>query len=453
MATPIYFAPGPNEQTDQLGRRLRVLISAFACNPRGATGGEDVLGWHVVEYVAGYHETWVITGSYNRPWIEEALAQRPRPSLHVEYLNLPAPWRWLQGFQGGIQCYAYLWQIAAYRVARRLHRRHVFDLFHHVTYANDWMASFTGALLPVPYVRGPGGGAHRVPPPFLSEFSLTGRVWEHWRSIGQWLFRHDPFFVRGQQRAQAILVCTQEALQAVEPRWRQKAHLCPVNGISAEDLHRLSPSPGAVGVGKFLVLSAGKLLRLKNFPVALQAFQRLAEAYADVEYEVIGDGPDRPVLERMVHRLGLNGRVRLTPWMPRRQFLETLQTCDVFLFPSLRDGGGAVVIEAMAAGKPVVCLGLGGPGLHVTDECGIKVPASTPERVVRDLAAALEQLYVNEPLRRRMGGAGRRRLEEEYRWDRLAGRLLAIYAQAVGYPAAPAQGAQVEDEVARVAAE
>ena len=86
-----------------------------------------------------------------------------------------------------------------------------FDAFHHVTYANDWMASYIGALLPVPYIRGPGGGAHRTPKGFEEEYQLGGRVWEKVRVAGQWIFRHDPAFLIGQNRASAILVCHDES--------------------------------------------------------------------------------------------------------------------------------------------------------------------------------------------------------------------------------------------------
>jgi glycosyltransferase involved in cell wall biosynthesis len=104
----------------------------------------------------------------------------------------------------------------------------------------------------------------------------------------------------------------------------------------------------------------------------------------------------------------------------------------VVLFPSLRDGGGAVVVEAMGAGRPVVCLDVGGPRLHVTDDCGIRVAADTVEQVVRDLAAALERLYLDAELRSRMGAAARRRAAQIYHWDRLGNWLLEIYAGAAG---------------------
>lgn len=64
---------------------------------------------------------------------------------------------------GGFQLYYYLWQIKAYLEACRHHRRPGFKIFHHITDANDWMASFLGAFLPTPYARGPKGGSHRTP--------------------------------------------------------------------------------------------------------------------------------------------------------------------------------------------------------------------------------------------------------------------------------------------------
>jgi glycosyltransferase involved in cell wall biosynthesis len=111
-----------------------------------------------------------------------------------------------------------------------------------------------------------------------------------------------------------------------------------------------------------------------------------------------------------------------------------MRSCDVFLFASLRDGGGLVVVEAMAAAKPVICMDLGGPGLHVTEECGIKVPAHSPDEAIELMAQALERLYQNIELRVKMGQAARTRAERVYSWDQLGERLLQIYKEVLGAP-------------------
>ena len=90
-----------------------------------------------------------------------------------------------------------------------------------------------------------------------------------------------------------------------------------------------------------------------------------------------------------------------------------------------------MVIEAMSMGTPVVCLDNGGPGLHVTEECGFKITPRTPRETVVDLADALDRLYSDEDLRRRMGAEGHIRAETLYNWDRLGDRLRDIYGQAI----------------------
>jgi glycosyltransferase involved in cell wall biosynthesis len=429
---------------------MRVLICAYACSPSADTerfgGGELILGWNVARQIATFYDVHVLTHSCNRRAIEAACQSETLPNVRFHYLDLPGRLELLRRVQGGIQLYAYLWQLWAYFVARRLHQQFHFDLFHHVTYANDWMASFIGAWLPIPYIRGPGGGAHRTPRTFLREYGVGARLWENIRAAGQWLFRHDPFFVLGQQRARALLVCNHEALRAIPRKWQDKAQLFPVNGVSSKDLDYTASAEEAarfvVGPrtvedaverqrGKFSVLSAGKLIPVKGFGLAIKAFKLFLARFPEAEFTLIGDGPELPRLEALVTQLGVKEQVRIEKWMERAELLSKMRSCDVFLFPSLRDGGGAVVVEAMAAGKPLVCLDLAGPGMHVTNACGIKIRPQFPDQVVREMAAALERLYKDKELRSRMGRAARERAEQVYHWDRLGERMMNIYAEII----------------------
>ncbi len=413
--------------------KLRVLVSAFACCPPEARvfeGGEDLLGWKVIGQLGHFHEVWVITHPRKRGAIEAVRRHLLGDTVRFQYVRLPRwcePWLRVRGLH---QLYYYFWQIRAWLCAARLHRQVRFHVVHHVTYANDWMASFAGALLPIPYVRGPGGGAHRIPARFLSEFSLGGRLWEYVRVVGQWLFRRDPVFIIGQQRARAILVCNREAMAAVPARWRGKSQLFPVNGIDDEELCWVANTTER-GNDRFNILFAGRLSRIKGTSIALKAFKEFSEKHGEAAFTIIGDGSDGKPLEQLITSLGLDERVRLLPWMPRQRFLDALRKCDVFLFPSLRDGGGAVVIEAMAAGKPVVCLDLGGPGLHVQEGCGVKIPAHRPSQAIREIATALEELWGDESLRERLGRAARARIESSYRWNHLGERLRDVYEEAV----------------------
>ena len=419
-------------------KRTKVLISAYACVQDPAVnlpGGGDLMAWNVIRQLRQRHELWVLTAVQNRSAIEAKLEKDPMPEVHFVYVGLPGRLYGLNRAQGGYQLYAYLWQWRAYFAARRLHRKIHFDLFHHLTYENDWMASIIGALLPVAYVRGPGGGAHRVPGKFRREFPLRSRLWEYVRMGLQWVFKHDPFFAIGQQRARALLMANREAFDALPGRWQKKAQLLSVNGVSLERF------PSAAGAkpdgGRFRLLTAGRLIPLKGFDLAIRAFRLFFEDVKrerqgmEAELMIVGDGPEDARLRSLIDDLAMGAHVHLVKWMPREDLFREMAECDTFVFPSLRDGGGLVVVEAMAAGKPVVCFDLAGPGLHVTEECGIKVAARSPEQAVQDLAAAFSRLALDAGLRAEMGLAARRRAEQVYDWSRVAERINRVYLDAL----------------------
>jgi glycosyltransferase involved in cell wall biosynthesis len=113
-----------------------------------------------------------------------------------------------------------------------------------------------------------------------------------------------------------------------------------------------------------------------------------------------------------------------------------LAECDVLAHPSLHDSGGWVCLEAMAAGRPVVCLDLGGPGVQVTSETGIKVTPGSPDQVIADMAQAFQRLSTDKDLRTRMCAAGRSHVRECFSWDRKSQAACRIYETAVKGPAA-----------------
>ena len=412
----------------------RILVCAYACaaDPAAASfGGGDLMAWNLIKRLSQTYRLWVLTDSQNAEAVRAALKRDPLSRAHFVYIRLPG---WLDPLlrrQGGIQFYAYLWQWLAYSVGRRLHRRIGFQVFHHLTYENDWMASILGALLPVPYLRGPAGGAHRVPKNFRRHFPARARAWEYVRMGLQWVFRHDPLFLISQERARALLMANREALEALPARWRKKAQLLSVNGIASGELAPPEPQPRN---STFAIMSAGRLIPLKGFDLALRAFAVFAPEHPEAQFVIVGEGPELDRLKRLAYDLGIERQAHIEGWMPRQRLLANMRFCDVFLFASLRDGGGMVVVEAMAAGKPVVCFDLGGPGLHINAECGFKIAAGNPEQAVHDMAAALARLASDRELCARMGRAALERARGVYDWDRAAESLSEAYQKAIICP-------------------
>lgn len=409
--------------------KLKVLICAFACLKDPDTrfgfgkGGESGLGWNLVLQIAKFGECFVLTDISNKDLIEEKLFEDKVSGIRFYYIGLP---KFLSPTKKIIQIYAYLWQVKAYFFARKLHKEIKFDFFHHLTYANDWMASYVGAFLPVKYIRGPGGGAHRVPKKFAMEYPFKDQMSQKIRSIGQWIFRHDPVFIIGQNKAKAILICNNEAFEALPGKWQKKAYFFPVNGISSDDLLLLGKEEKNM-TGKFLILTAGKLIRIKGFDLAVKSFRIFNDKVPKSKLIIAGDGPELANLTALVEKLGLAEKVIFKKWLSRKDLLIEMARADVFLFSSLRDGGGAVVVEAMAAGKPVVCFDISGPGFHVDQNCGIKIKSSSPKQSVQDFSKALEKLNQDSLFCDKLGKNAKQKVKNYYNWDKLGEQLEKIY--------------------------
>ena len=187
------------------------------------------------------------------------------------------------------------------------------------------------------------------------------------------------------------------------------------SGLSGEEIEYLRPH-SMENRGPLRFISVGRLLHWKGFHLGLRAFAK-ADLPREIEYWILGDGPERGNLEALVRELGIEDRVVFWGALPREETLAKLKECDVLIHPSLHDSGGLVCLEAMAAGCPVICLRLGGPDVLLTEEAGLKVPAQTPEQAERDLSKALARMARDPVLRIRMSKAARARVNEVFDWE------------------------------------
>ena len=404
-------------------RRLKILMSAYACEPD--KGSEPGVGWSVAQEMAKYHDVWVITRANNRPTIEAAISHGLAQNLHFAFYDLPRRTRsWKRG-GGGVQLYYYLWQVGTYFVARNLHRQINFDLAHHVTFVKYWAPSFV-SLLPIPFIWGPVGGGESAPKPFCCNFSSAGRRYEIKRRVAQWLGERDPFVRLTARRSVLALATTGDTGRRLEAIGAKTVWPFSQVGFSSEEIERLGRRKAAVST-TFRLISIGNLVHWKGFELGLRAFAHAN--HADAEYWIIGDGPERSRLESLAKILGVAQSVKFFAEVPRDEALGKLAQCHVLVHPSLHDSGGFVCLEAMALGKPVICLDLGGPAVQVTGDTGFKVPACSPRQAVSDMALAMKRLANDQQLCASMGAAAQRRVVEHFSWSH-KGKTLAMVYQA-----------------------
>jgi glycosyltransferase involved in cell wall biosynthesis len=408
---------------------MKVLLSAYACEP--GKGSEPGMGWHwALEIARLGHEVWILTRTNNLPSLRQALACQPNLPIHLVGYDLPRWLGWWKKGGRGVVLYYSLWQRGAYRVARRLALATRFDLVHHITFAVFRQPSLMGRL-GVPFVLGPIGGGESTAPSLLATYPLRGRLIDSARSLTNLVAARDPLVRQSFSQAAVILCKTTETLAYIPPASRPKCLMMQdvgtENELIADAPSSTPPTP------KFLFV--GRLLYWKGIHLALQALARLHAHCPNATLTIVGKGPDRTWLRQMADRLGVAHAVDFRGWVPREQVLQLYREHTAFLFPSLHDSGGTVVMEALSLGLPVICLDTGGPGAMLPPSCGFKVPVAgrSPAEVVSDLAAAMQQLAGSPDLREELA---QRALEAaaENTWRQIASRTYKHIQDSVLFP-------------------
>ncbi|HEY5595754.1 MAG TPA: glycosyltransferase family 4 protein [Candidatus Bipolaricaulota bacterium] len=181
----------------------------------------------------------------------------------------------------------------------------------------------------------------------------------------------------------------------------------------------LSLSPGTK-----LLLTAGRLGPEKNFQFVLEAFARIQRGHGNLALVVAGDGPARAALQERTQALGVAAWVHFLGYLERAQLIDAYHQADLFVFASKTETQGIVLLEAQAAGSPVVAIGeMGVRDVVAHGDSGLLVPDD-----VAAFSQAVLDLLLDEPRRRRMS-AGARRLAQEHSAQKTCRDLLDLYSQ------------------------
>jgi glycosyltransferase involved in cell wall biosynthesis len=177
------------------------------------------------------------------------------------------------------------------------------------------------------------------------------------------------------------------------------------------------------------LVTVGHLVARKRHGDVLRALWLLRESHPDVRYEIVGDGPERPALERLVDHLELDGRVRFRGQLAPETARTIAQSAGVFVLPSLDEAFGVAYVEAMAGAVPAIgCRGEPGPEEIAAAGGGLRLVAPTdPEALAAELRALLD-----EPgWRRELGDAARANVEAHFTWEQCGRATVAAYEAAL----------------------
>ncbi|WP_353473405.1 glycosyltransferase family 4 protein [Salipiger sp. H15] len=422
--------------------RHRVLAIAEAANPEWVS--VPLVGWSLATALREVADVHIVTQVRNRDAflragmiegqdftaIDSEAFARPMWKL-AELLRMGEGKGWTMVQAVNALSYPYFERLVWQRFGASI-RAGDWDIVHRITPLSPTIASpLAGhcARAGVPFVLGPLNGGV----PWPKSFDAERRREKEWLSYLRGAYKALPGRGATLRHAQAILAGSRHTASEIPSRYREKLVYLPENAIDPARFNkRAAPAPGPLRAG-----FVGRLVPYKGPDMLLEAAAPLLRD-GRLRLEMIGDGPMRAELAAQAARLGIEEAVTFHGWLEHRAVQDVLCGCHLLSFPSIREFGGGVVLEAMALGVVPMVVDYAGPGELVTADTGFRLPCGDRAAITAGFRAALEALAADPGPLPAMSAAARARVHDGFTWAQKAAQVAQVYDWvAAGRPGTP----------------
>lgn len=413
-------------------RRAKILLIAESANPEWTS--VPLIGWNLSRALARHADVHLVTQIRNRgALLRHGLVEGvdftaiDNERLAAQLIKIGAR---LRGGEGkGWTTISAFSALAYYSFERKLWERFgarlsagEFDLVHRITPLSPTNASPIAkrlADLNIPFVLGPLNGGV----PWPSGFRHRQHEENEWLSYVRNLFRFMPGYSSTRRNSAAILVGSKYT-QSEMPSWAaDKCIYMPENGIDEKVFRSSRRSPAFLPLKAIFV---GRLVPYKGADMAIVAAAELLRA-GSLKLQIVGDGPQMARLISLAKQLGVEENVQFGGWLTQEDLQRKLGECDVLVFPSIREFGGGVVLEAMALGVAPIVADYGGPSELVDEHTGMRVAFADEASLIEGVKCALQRMVAEPESVDRLGAAARDRVLAQFTWDAKARKIIEIY--------------------------
>jgi starch synthase len=430
----------------------RVLVVAEAANPEWVS--VPLEGWSHSHAITKLCDAHIVTQIRNSDAIERTGWKNGREFTALDTESTAAPlhrgMEWVRRTTGlgwtmttafsGVSYYRF-----EYDLVRRFGRdldEGKFDIVHRVTPLSPTTPSYFLARrcrrAGVPFVLGPLNGGV----PWPQGYSNVQRAEGEWLSYVRDAYKLLPGYRQTRTLASAIIAGSMSAWEQLHG-YHDKCVYIPENAIDPERfMVRCRPFENA----PLRIAFVGRLVPYKGADMLIEAAAPLIRANK-VLVDIIGDGPEMTRLKHMVRELALGNGVLLDGWVPHEKLGHRLSQAQIFGFPSLREFGGAVVLEAMALGLVPIVIGYAGPNELVTDTTGFRIPVGPRPVVVKNFCDVLSRLVERPEQLVALSDRAQRRVFTHFTWEAKARQVLEVYRWVLGRRDRPAFGMPLPDTV------
>lgn len=379
---------------------MNILLSAFSCRPNW--GSEPGVGWKFATTLAKNHKVIVLTGYRNKADIEKDIAnQKHGDNLTFIYYDLPLP-KWLQirNYESGmVHIYYFFWQIYIFFKAKAILKQFDIDIIHHITTGVFRTPSFL-ALLKKPFIFGPVGGGESYPFQLKRSLPFKYLIIELARDFINRISVMNPLLHLTFKNSTLIGCRTNETLKSIPKKYHSKCTVAVEIGLKDVETEYHSHGIAADNHNGLKLLFAGRLLYWKGIHLAIAAYAKILKKFPETKFTIIGSGSDEEWIKETARSHQVYDKIEWIDRVSQATLFDMYQRYDLLVFPSLRDSGGTVVLEAIAHHLPVLCLDVGGPCQIVDSHCGIIIDThnQTQKSLTEEINSKLEYLHNNRDL-------------------------------------------------------
>lgn len=377
--------------------QAKILFVAYSCEP--GRGSEWGMSWNLIREIARTGPVWVLAHEDNRAGMEKYLAEhRGEFEINVTYVTLPGWLGWMRNSTYSlVNVHYYLWQFAAARAARRLHKQVGFDVSQHVSFCRWWMPTAASTLAPlgVKFVFGPVAGGDLVPEKFRASFPKAARREEWQRKLAREFWRRDPLLKRCVRRADSVIPSTPLAEEGVRRLGAKRVDVFPC--VALGDEQQLASAREARATrprdGKFHLVAVGGVTHYRGIDITLRA---IAKANVPrIHYTHACGGTELHAMQKLAQDLGIASQVTWLGETDQATNVRAAARADAFVHCTLRDNQG-LVLDALALGIPAIVFDHNSCSLMVGNDCGHRLRISddvSPEQAVDELAGVLQRWH------------------------------------------------------------
>ncbi|WP_292287190.1 glycosyltransferase family 4 protein [Marivita sp.] len=421
--------------TDPSSIRPRVLAIAEAANPEWVS--VPLVGWSLAQALREVADVHLVTQIRNRDAILRAGLVEGRDFTAIDSEAVARPlwtlaeklrmgegkgWTTLQAFNALI----YPWfEHLIWKEFGNAIKAGEFDLVHRITPLSPTITSPIAKKVVkagVPFVLGPLNGGV----PWPSQFDAERRAEKEWLSYLRSAYKHLPGRASTLKHAATIIVGSRHTQSEVPAKHQGKTVYMPENGIDPARFNLASEPDGGVLRATFV----GRLVPYKGADMLIEAAADLIGS-GRMTLDIIGDGPMLDQLTEQANSLGCEKGLTFHKWIPHEQVQSILSRSHVLSFPSIREFGGGVVLEAMALGVVPVVVDYAGPGELVTRETGFKVPCGSRDEIIEGFRSTLSDVAENPARLGPVAENAKRLVQSQFLWSRKAEQVRRVYDRAL----------------------